>query len=224
MTMNRRKDLTKSLNTAINSQDWNLCAEICFKIIMGLPSELQIELCNSLLNGYLVIFEKRNPKIKWPRKVLNNPQQWAKKYFQDFPVVSNKLCVPDSIFIFCLDPFMLAHWHNNNDVAVTSCCACLIYNSICARSYNVWLADDPAAFNKDGSKLISSRNIGLFENDASVAILKREWLKIANWLNKKKIWLYSDNANINELNKIIKKWREKEMLMILPNQIDFNER
>ena len=55
-----------------SKEPWGESAELCFKILYGLPADLQIRLACFMMRRYLPIFEFKNHRVKWPRRLLND--------------------------------------------------------------------------------------------------------------------------------------------------------
>jgi len=192
--MTRRKLLVDDLIQSSAQEPWGQSAELCFKILYGLPANLQIRLCCFMMSRYLPIFESSFRKIKWPRQILNNVAQWAEVHGRDVPEEPERADAADAAFSFAFDGLLLAYAYQSHDFTLTSSSVFVIDSAINARETNVWMADDPEAYQmwEEGEWLPPGHTA--LENCAAIAVSKREWQLVAKWLQQEEVWNYPDDV------------------------------
>jgi hypothetical protein len=216
--MQHRIEWLDSFDKKIEEHSMVLCVELCFKILYGLPQAVQIELTCFMMRRYLPIFESKWPDIKWLQQLLNNVALWVKDFGRSVPEEPVKSDPADTAFLFCFDALLLAYCYRANQMILTSSCACAINSAISARKTNVWIADDPEGLTMwRGQGYFPGRSVN--ENAAAIAVEKREWKVVSQWLRgEKEIWIHPETAPLGEIEKALTIWKEHEMLLIVPKK------
>lgn len=213
--MTRRKELLDSLAQRIAEHNWQVCAQLYFRITYGLPAELQITMARLGINSYLPIFEKKWPAITWPRQLLGDVDQWVKQFGAQLPDEPDDPDPADAAFLFSFDALLLASSHPGDPLTLTSSCACAVISAINSRQSNVWIADDPEAVEMWKTyRYFPGRSVA--ENVAAIAVAEREWKKVAAWLEERAVSSSPDEADVDEIEKGLARWEENEMLLIRP--------
>jgi hypothetical protein len=216
--MNRRRRLIDDIDNAIDIKNWDLCAEVCFRCIYGLPYRIQIDLCVYMMKRYLSIFEYNHKDVSSPREVIFNPEAWIDKYGNVFHDPDVNLTVSDNSFLYGIVSLLCAINYRKQDGLLTSSCVCCILSAIHARGVNVWIADDPEGLEKWRAGTLSPGETAL-ENNAYVAVVSREWRELVSLLLMKEIFSLPDDVNVSEMNKILDDWRRNEFLLIVPRPV-----
>lgn len=213
--MERRREEIEKIDRAIKEKNFILCSELCFKVLYGLPADLQIELCCFMMTRYLPIFESKYSKESWPRKILNDVWGWAEKKGGYIPEMKHDLNSADSSFVYSFDALLLACSFREKKGLLTSSSVCAISSAIDARSDNVWIADDPEAAILWESGYIEPKRTVL-ENLPAISVEVREWDIVLNWLKEKEVCTYKDEVDIYKMNQVLEYWKEGEMTLIVP--------
>lgn len=212
--MNRRKEIIEKLKQAIFDDRSELFGELCYEILYDLPQDLQIDLCRCMMKRYLPTFEKRYPKIKWPREVLNDINKLFGQVKDDALEPPAGATMDDSSFIFCFFALKNAYAYRENSGVFTTSCICAIFSSIYAQTTNAWIADDPEGINKwkDRKKIF----ISLSDNEQVRKVKKNEWNAIIEWLMLNRVWKYSDKTDFEMMRKVLEYWKAGDMSLIVP--------
>lgn len=213
--MERRKELLQSLAQRIAEHNWELCSELYFQITYGLPAQSQISLARLAINGYLPIFGTKWPAVTWPRQLLEDVEQWVRQSGRQLPDEPDDPDPADAAFFSSLDGLLLASSYSGDPFTLTSSCASAINSAINARQSNVWIADDPEGVEMwKKQEYLLGRSVT--ENAAAIAVAEREWKKVAAWLEEKQVWSSPEEADEDEIEKALARWKEHEMLLIVP--------
>ncbi|MGH9765832.1 MAG: hypothetical protein ACREAB_00225 [Blastocatellia bacterium] len=213
--MERSKELLQLLAQQIAEHHWVPCSELYFRVTYGLPGGMQIDLARLAINGYLPIFEKKWPAVKWPRQLLQDVEQWVGQYGRQLPDEPDDPDPADAAFLSSLDGLLLAASYRGDPFTLTSSCASAINSAINARQSNVWMADDP-----EGVEMWKTQQYfpgrSVIENVAAIAVAEREWKKVAEWLEERQVWNIPEEADEEEIEKALARWKEHEMLPVVP--------
>ena len=216
--MSRRKKLLEQLSQTEVGIDWGAILDGYFRLLYGLPIELQIRLSCFMMFRYLPIFEKNEPEIKWPRQLLDNVAKWLEENERCIPDYGTFHYPADSAFRSSFDGLVDAYYYRTNPYKLTSGCIYAIQFAINARRSNVWAADDPEAVEIGKSEMnnpeiylaperLPSRNV------AAIAVVQREWKEVAKWAENEQIWTYSDTVNIEEMESNLEYWSSGSYLL-----------
>ena len=219
---NREMALDK-LITSATGHEWKGCAELCFKILYGLPVKLQQECAVLMAERYLPLFEAHRPKSSaWARGLIASPIIWIKQKGRAIPSLRGKMHVADSSFITVLDSLLLAFQNSDDKLKLTSACASVITESIGARMVNVWEADDPEAVrlwkasmnSADSAFLAVVRNElkhrTVFRNAASLAVASREWKHLVEGFRGRAVYIY-EALPTDEIDRAFIIWEKNEL-------------
>jgi len=215
--MERRRALIESLAEQKADHNWQGCLETVFRILYGLPADIQMNLSKFVINQYLPVFQRKWPTITWPAKLMNDVNRWLINNGRNVPSEQDNLDPPDSIFLFSFDALVLAASYPNDRLILTSSCLVSVNSAINAVQCTAWIADDPEGvdmWRQQGYFPGRSMN----ENRAAIAVAEREWEKIDIWLGNKEVWLQANEFSIEEIENSLARWREHEMLLILPRE------
>ena len=214
--MERRKALIETLVEQKANHDWQGCLETIFRILYGLPVDIQMNLAQFAINQYLPIFQRKWPAIAWPAKLVSDVNDWLTNHGRNVPSEPD-LDAADSIFLFSFDALVLAASNPNDRLILTSSCLVSVNSAINALQCNVWIADDPEGvemWRQQG--YFPGRSMG--ENRPAIAVAEREWEKIGAWLRNKEVWLQTNAFPIEEIENALTRWNQHEMLLILPRE------
>jgi hypothetical protein len=224
--MQVRKQLLTDLTQAIAAHSREHCLQLCFKILYGLPAEIQIELACFVVRRYLPIFETHWPDVAWPRQLLNNPEQGFEEIGWEIPVEPQEVGPADATFLSSIDGLQLACSSQADPGRLASSCTYAIDTGIQARANNVWMADDPPAVSM-WSQLASANDMDDMEqllkefegrsvtrNVASLAVRTREWKLVAEWLSAKEIWTHPDSTDTKQKEQYLTEWKTREFLLM----------
>ena len=227
--MERRKKLLNQLSQTEVGADWGIIKAGYFRLLYGLPVELQIQLACFMMRRYLPIFEKREQYIRWPRIILDNVAQWVEE---------NERCIPrcgrfegpfDSAFRNGFDGLVAAYYYRYNPFILTSACIYTVSSAINARRCNVWAADDPEAVEiwkkrSDNPEIYLEPERQVSNNLAAVAVTRREWQAVGEWLWQQEVWNYPDEVNIEEMEDYLNYWTSNETILIAPEWLSMLEK
>lgn len=211
------------LNQAVREQNFGDCTVYCFRILFGLPMELQIRLSCFMMRRYLSIFERRFPHIRWPAEILNDIE--ANNFDYEIPDEPENTDFADSSFVLCFYALTNAHSYRESQAIITTSCVCAIEAAIHARMDNVWIADDPKSVERVKKEEYPVPTVS--QNVAAIAVAVREWNEVINWLNREEVRNYQDEADENKMEKILEYWADGEMTLIVPSTrklLEKNER
>lgn len=213
--MNRRRDLLERLTKYIADYNLSGCTETCFRILYGLPANLQIELSQSIIQTYLPFFKREWPNVTWPDQLLNDPDQWLNKRGRSIPADPVFDDPADLAFKFSFDALLIAVKYQSYPSALTSACVCVINAIINALMTTIWIAEDLEAYKMwQQQSYFPGHNI--MEKPEGLAIALHEWKNILEWLRKENIELYPDEVNDQQLEQVLLLWESNERLPLFP--------
>jgi hypothetical protein len=239
----RRSDLlTQLVETAASVAPENLssgCDTLAFQIMYGLPWELQIRAACFMCERYLPVFEAKWPGVAWPREILGDVDAWHRvngRGTEDAPKGSDSA---DSAYLFCFDFLLSAYHHKDDPVSLTSgSCGAMGYAAY-ARAGNVWLADDAVAARIEKEKsayfCIEEENRppepdyfydlwkpqhNAYHNVAFVAVYRREFQHIAEWLRAKAVWQYPEPEDLEAMRRGLERWKDHDFYPMGPQRTE----
>lgn len=202
--MKQRAILLKKLKNLVIGNDFKYGPDLCFRVLYGLPAELQIELSIFMIKRYLPYFKKKWPDYNWPFEILDNVENWVKVNKREVPYGSEAIEEDDINFISCFDAILLAVYCKTNQVTVTQSCVFVIDSIIEAHRCSD-LALDRLKFEQKKETT----------NSIYQLITKREWEALIEWLEDKNISQYPD-ANAEEVENVLNEWIDNHMVLIVP--------
>ncbi|MBI1925452.1 hypothetical protein HYR99_14520 [Candidatus Poribacteria bacterium] len=213
--MTQTKELICRLERSLTDHAWEQCAEICFSLLYGIPSDTQVRLACTMISRYLPIFKARWPAITWPEHILNGMEQWIEQFGREVPEEPDAVNPADAAFLFCFDALLLALVYRTHHAILTSSCVAAINSAITARAANVWSADDPEAVKMwEAHGYCPGRS--LVENSAAVAVTEGEWRVVAKWLSDEEGKTLPNEVNLDEVEQALAHWKQHEMLLMMP--------
>jgi hypothetical protein len=144
---NRRQNLLNQLEAAAAKKPFvpEDFLSISFQIMYGLPMELQLRAAIHICERYLPIFEKKWPDLTWCRQLVGDIDAWHRAEGEGTPDVPDEADSAESAYYFGFI-YLLCGYHDKDDpVAFTSGVCGTMFEAICARAINVYLADDAIA-------------------------------------------------------------------------------
>ena len=215
--MKRRKQLLTELKQAINQSNGPDKAELCFKILYGLPIELHIDLACLVMRRYLPIFHANCPDVTWPKQILDDVAKWARIEGRGVPNEPKNLDAADAAFSFAFDGLLLGYAYRDDNFTLTSSCTYAIFKAIHARKNNIWIADDPHGYWLwEHQELHFHPEHCSGRNPAVIAVGQREWGVVADWLEQAEVWNYPDTVDVAHMEQELARWVAREMTLILP--------
>jgi hypothetical protein len=216
----------RQMQEAIQRHEWQVCLEFCFRVLYGLPQDLQTSAATASLKRYLSTWKRHWPDSIWPQHLLANPRLWLEKHRRALPDEPNVQDPGDAAFISGLDGLLLAlSFDSSNLSGVTSSCAFAVQMAIQAASDTAWLAADPQGvrawqalssaseeyqIDKELEKLVEN----LPENNPIVAsAMENEWKAAVDWLAANRIWQHPDPVDEKTMEMDLLEWKNREMLL-----------
>lgn len=244
MLMNtRRQELLNNLEEAAASAAPERlssdCKAICFQVMYGLPCELQMRAASSICERYLPIFEKKCPGVTWPRVLLGDVDGWHRVKGRATPDTPEGADSADGAYLFCFDFLLCAYHHKDDPMSVTAgACGAMGYAAY-ARADHVWLADDPVAARIEKEKSaycnieeerrpseppsfdeLWKPEHNAYDNVAFVAVYRREWAHVADWLRAKAVWQYPEPEDLDAMMQGLEEWEAHQFLPMGPSRAE----
>ncbi|AFZ26180.1 hypothetical protein Cylst_4072 [Cylindrospermum stagnale PCC 7417] len=214
--MQRRQRLLDDIIAGIDDAYGNICTDNCFRVLYGLPTDLQLELAYFIMSRYLPIFERKHPEITVPRQIISDISKYFETFARGVNMDAVKSFTAEVSYERSCHSVLLAYSHQNDLFTVTSSCTCAIRSVINARRTNVWEADDPEAWEKSQKReYVPRERIPIF-NAAGYAVFAREWEEVVKWLREKEIWNYPDEVNLELIERQLEYWIDNMYVLIVP--------
>ncbi|WP_428263548.1 hypothetical protein [Haliangium sp.] len=188
---------------------------ILFRILYGLPADIQIAVARHLTARFLPIFRANHPEVTWVAPLLDDLDAYHREHEQGMPDEPENRFGGDMSFDVALCALLRAvsFAKQNNLPRVTPSCCTALMSAVSARASNVWHCDDPEAvqaWNHDDSETLRGRNAR--HNPASQAVTKREWLIVADWLEEHGVGDFPE-ADEAECEHWLAWWLDRECLL-----------
>lgn len=200
---------------------------ICFQILYGLPREFQIRAACFMMQRYLPIFEEKMPGVSWPRRLLEDVDEWARTELgvPESPDGADAADLGYALTFACL---LTANSYRDEPVCLTAETCGILEDAASTRARHVWLADDPEAarlkrevrayFVMMANDLEPDEPTALFDelespahspyhNAAYIAVYRREWGIIASWLRAEAVWQYPEPEDLDAMMEGLKRWQ-----------------
>lgn len=144
---NRRENLLNQLEKAAAKEPFvpEDFTSLSFQIMYGLPTELQLRAALHVCERYLPIFERKWPDLAWCRQLISDIDAWHRTEGEGTPDVPHEADSAVSAYYFGFI-HLLCGYHNKDNPEVLTAGVCgTIFDAVCARAINVYLADDAVA-------------------------------------------------------------------------------
>ena len=192
--------------------------ELLFRVLYGIPADLQIELARTMTARYLPVFRSHRKDLPWVEQVLAGIAEYFSATDGGLPEPGPDDLVPrDIAFVQCV--FLLAraweHAKANKMGRLTAACGAVLAEAIHARAGNVWRADDPVAVrafeSEDTANWVGQTSSS---NAASQAVSRREWLLVADWLDAHDVGSFPDisETDMADCEQSLTAWKDREYL------------
>ena len=223
--MSRRQNLLEQLSQTEVGINWEPVMAGYFRVLYGLPFQLQIGLAIFMMRRYLPIFERREPEINWPRIILDDVASRVEEHQRGIPNAGKFEYLPDSAFNMSFDGLVAAYYHRNKSFFLTLSSLCAVKSAISARRSNVWAADDPEAVEiwerqRENPEIYLDPSRWSSNNLAAYAVIQREWQEVGKWLWQEQVWNYPDEVNLEEMEDYLDYWKSNEMILIVPEWLE----
>lgn len=187
-----------------------------FRLLYGLPAEVQIALLCDMTTRFLPIFRANHPGVTpattWPETVLADPNGYYDEHERAVEDEPEDSFGGDMSFRFALYALLdaVSYAKQGTLPRVTPACCTGLGAAVSAHADNVWHADDPEAvqaFATRDREALAGRTA--HHNVASRAVTKREWLLVADWLEARDVGSYPDTEDA-EREKWFEWWQDRE--------------
>jgi hypothetical protein len=237
----RRKDLLNRLKAAADKtprvpEDF---LSLSFQILYGLPSDLQFRVAFHMYERYLPVHEKKWPGVTWPRKVLGDLDAWFRTEGEATPDEPADIDSADLGYQASFTDLLCAYRYRDDPACLTGGLCSTMLAMIHVRAENVFVADDPmaarlwkehrawhmideerrppepASFNQLWQP---EHNAG--ENVAFLAVYRREWLHVVEWLRAEAVWQYPEPGDLEAMKRGLERWEAHQFLPMGPERAD----
>ncbi|WP_428268225.1 hypothetical protein [Haliangium sp.] len=215
----QRKQRVDAFRAGIQVGDREDADSTLFRVLFGIPAQIQIELALEITRRFLPVFRKNHPEhtaaVAWAESVLGDLGAYYDARGVEVSDPPEKDAGGDASFWYALYALLdaVSYAKQGKLHRVTpACCTALIW-AVGARSANIWYADDPdavQAWNDGHGEPLLGR--GEHENLACLAVTKREWLIVADWLEQRQVGDYPE-ADEDERERWLAWWQERECLL-----------
>jgi hypothetical protein len=215
--MSRRSDWLSDLSAAIAERRWTACPELLYRVLYGIPATDLLPLTAEAIQYYLPLFEGRWPEVKWPRKIISNPQDWIRQFGRALPDEPDFPLISDARFKFSLDALLLA-WSFPTDFSIlTSSCVCGIREAIGAIVQEK--VDTDAAVEGDcgGCGEAGKNKRPAPDSESPIEFARSHaWQRIFDALIAHNLHTYPDVHSPEVLEADLAQWKRHAMLLIVP--------
>jgi hypothetical protein len=240
----RRHELLKKLEEAAASVPAESpsydCGAICFRVMYGLPWELQMRVACFMIERYLPIFETKHPGVTWPRQITEDVEGWHRVNGRGTEDTPEGADLADRSYTFCFHALLSAYHHKADPASLTAGTCCAIGHAAFAKAQNVWIADDPqgalmrekmleyyttAEDCRPSEPPFSSEQEfdpehHSYDNVAFVAVYRREWARAAAWLTAEAVWQYPEPDDLDAMMRALQRWNDHDHLPMGPERAD----
>jgi hypothetical protein len=214
--MNRRKNLVDNWILMPVKAGWEPCYEHGFRILYGLPAQIQIELACFMIRRYLPLLKAADINLEWLPVLLNDVGKWVEEFGQVLPLREDTFRKPGQGQLGTgLGALMEAYYYRNDPFALTHSAIYAAMSSIHARATTIWAADDPEAVEMCQTPPFPRERTALW-NVASIAVSQREWQFVGEWLKRERVWTYPDKVDIEKMEYELAAWLNAQCLLIGP--------
>ena len=212
---------------------------LCFQILYGLPTELQLRAAVHMRGRYLPIHEKKWPGITWPRQLLGDIDAWFRAHEEATPDEPDDIDAADLGYQASFTDLLCAYRYRDDPACLTGGLCSTMLAVVHVRAKNVFVADDPVAsrlwkehrawksieeehrppqpesFHQLGQSEHSS-----FDNVAFDAVYRREWLRVVEWLRAEAVWKYPEPDDMDAMMRGLKRWEAHAFYSMGPERTD----
>ncbi|HBB35289.1 MAG TPA: hypothetical protein DDZ80_27795 [Cyanobacteria bacterium UBA8803] len=193
---------------------WEPLCEHCFRILYGLPSDVQIGLASFMMRRYLPLLEVSDSTLRWLNILLDDVGKWVEEFGKSSPRREGTFKKPgEGRFLIGLSGLLDAYYCRDDPFTLTHSVIYAAISSIEARRITIWAADDPEAVEMWNNKICPRERTDLW-NVASIAVSQREWNLMREWLKKAEVGQYSDQVDIERMEYELATWRRGQFLLL----------
>ncbi len=213
--MNRIKALVDNWIPMTMAGSWEPLCEHCFRILYGLPSEVQIGLASFMMRRYLPLLKVSDSTRIWLNILLDDVGKWVEEFGKSLPSrEEDSFKKPgEGGFLIGLSGLVDAYYCRDDPFTLTHSVIYAAISSIEARSISIWAADDPEAVEMWHKKICPRERTDLW-NVASIAVSQREWNLMGKWLKQAEVWQYPDLVDIKRMEYELATWRGGQFLLL----------
>jgi len=233
----RRRDLLNRLEAAARTAEMETLPEdlpsLCFQIMYGLPSELQLRAALHMFERYLPIHEKKWPEITWPRQVLGDVDAWFRAHGEATPDEPDDVDAADLKYQASFTDLLCAYRYRDDAACLTAGLCSTVLGMVHTRAENVFVADAPVASQiwkerrawwitwdsveeehrppqPEPSSPLGPLEQRTFHNVAFEAVYRREWLHVVEWLRGEAVWKYPEPDDMDAMARGLERWKPHE--------------
>jgi hypothetical protein len=133
------------LGRAASAGEWERCAELCFRVLHGLPAAAQLAAATAALRAALPPGEPGRAEAGWHRRLLDDPAAWVAAHGRETPDPPEPAAPGDAELAFALDALLVGAAHPDDARVLAAACASAVRAAVDARAAAAWAGDDPAA-------------------------------------------------------------------------------
>ena len=221
-----RRESLNALDACRAANLWKECNEQCFRTIYELPRAMQMGFAKFALQSYVQDLQSRKPEITWPSRSLVDPADWIATYGRTIPGEPMDSHPADAVFLNAVDGlFFGVACPDSQPGLVTTGFVYSAVNAIEAKAIDAWATADPEAAHLwqsissgiEGAALEEAlqRFAGRsYQEMPSTAVFRdREWHSLIDWLRQESIDTYPPVENIEEMERALQEWKDREMLL-----------
>lgn len=237
----RRKDLLTQLEAAAEKtpsvpEDF---LSLCFQIMYGLPTELQLRAVVHMCERYLPIYETKLPASTWPRQILGDLDAWFRAHEEVTPEGPDDIDSADLHYQAGFSDLLCAYRYRDDPACLTGGICGTMLAAVGARARNVFVADDPVASQlwkeerawwgieeehrppePDSFRQLAQPEHNPVKNVAFIAVYRREWLHVAKWLRAETVWNYPEPDDLDAMMRGLKRWEAHAFYSMWPERTD----
>ena len=210
------QQLVSDLRSVADERPLDSHTELVFRILFGLPSEVEIQLVVDSLSRFLSVFQTRWPHVRWPSMILKDPVHWVKLHSRDRAELANLDRLADATYSYAFDALLNAVSYASDRGCVASSCSIALTQLRMAFALELWEGDDPQGVQlwRENKVVIGRR---LLDNDRSRSIARQEWRFLISRLESEEIAEKFQPENEADVSAYLNRWREtSEYLLVSP--------
>lgn len=191
--------------------------ERLYRILFGLPFDVQLEAALLPCRRYLPIYEAHHPGEMLPARVLADPVAWHAAHGEEIPGLLVNRDLADPRFDFALHALLFGCHHPEHSAVVSSQLCLAVRNAIFARAENAWAADEPDRAQQE--RRSPGGRYSLFDSVLYAPILRREWEVILAALEPH-VAGQPDEVDLAALEDGLARWRRNQHLYLGPEDFE----